>query len=81
MKTLLRLLFLLAACQMMFGQAANIPVCNTLNPAPGTCTDYFGYGNYANSPVPAGPVSGLTLVNGGTGYTNPSVQITDLARE
>ncbi len=76
--------------------AATIPTCNSFNGAgapiystlgfPNTtgstlCTDYFGVGNYANSPLPAGPVdispTGFTLEDGGSGYSNPVVTITD----
>ncbi len=44
------------------------------------CTDFFGKGNYANSPLPAGPidtVTGFTIVDGGSGYTAPVVTIGD----
>jgi FtsP/CotA-like multicopper oxidase with cupredoxin domain len=77
MKNLLRLTLLVAATQFAFGQAANVPVCNGSNGP--NCTDYFGVANWANSPLPAGSVTSLTLVGGGSGYQNPTVQITDLA--
>ncbi len=39
------------------------------------CTDYLGKANYANSPLPVGPVdisvTGFTIVDGGSGYTVP----------
>jgi FtsP/CotA-like multicopper oxidase with cupredoxin domain len=40
---------------------------------------YFGpYGNWAFSPLPAGPVSALTVVDGGSGYSaTPTVTIAD----
>jgi FtsP/CotA-like multicopper oxidase with cupredoxin domain len=45
------------------------------------CTDYFGKANYANSPLPVGGIdisaTGLTIMNGGSGYTAPTVAITD----
>ena len=45
---------------------------------PGGIPHYFGpYGNWAYSPLPRGPVAAVTLVDGGTGYTNPTVTITD----
>jgi parallel beta-helix repeat protein len=45
---------------------------------PGTVPHYFGpYSNYANSPVPKGAISTLTLVSGGTGYTSPTVTLGD----
>jgi FtsP/CotA-like multicopper oxidase with cupredoxin domain len=56
-------------------QAASIPVCNGTNGP--NCTDYFGSGNWANSPLPAGSVGSLTLVAGGTGYANPVVVFSD----
>jgi FtsP/CotA-like multicopper oxidase with cupredoxin domain len=81
---LLALLFTLNG--LAFGQAANVPVCNGFN-ASGVpinttttstnCTDYFGVGNYANSPLPAGTITGLSLLAGGSGYVNPVVVITD----
>lgn len=79
MKTLLRIFVLLALSQFAFSQvpSASIPPCNGSNSS--NCTDYFGVANWANSPLPAGPVVTLTLVAGGSGYTNPTVQITDLA--
>jgi FtsP/CotA-like multicopper oxidase with cupredoxin domain len=58
-----------------FAQAANIPACNGTNGP--NCTDYFGSGNWANSPLPAGSVGSLTLVAGGSGYANPVVVISD----
>jgi FtsP/CotA-like multicopper oxidase with cupredoxin domain len=77
MKTLLRFALLLVFCQMALGQSANVPVCNGSNGP--NCTDYFGVANWAYSPLPAGSVTALTLVAGGSGYTSPTVQITDLA--
>ena len=41
------------------------------------CTDYFGSGNWANSPLPAGTITGYTLIAGGSGYTAPTVTVTD----
>jgi len=76
-KTLLRLASLLLLCQMAFSQSASVPVCNGSNGP--NCTDYFGVANWAYSPLPAGSVTALTLVAGGSGYTAPTVQITDLA--
>lgn len=80
MKTSLRILLLLAIAQFSFAQtpSAPIPVCNGSNGP--NCTDYFGVANWANSPLPAGSVTSLTLVAGGSGYSSaPTVQITDLA--
>ncbi|MBP1659439.1 MAG: Fibronectin type domain protein, partial [Candidatus Aminicenantes bacterium] len=48
-------------------------------PDPGGVPHYFGpYPNYANSPLPAGGVGPVTVVAPGTGYTSPTVVITDL---
>lgn len=48
-------------------------------PAQGGVPDYFGiYPNYANSPLPKGPVLSVTLVTGGSGYSaTPTVTISD----
>ncbi len=56
-------------------QPATVPVCNGSNGP--NCTDYFGVGNWANSPLPAGAIAGLTLVAGGSGYANPVVVFSD----
>ncbi|MBI5304754.1 MAG: multicopper oxidase domain-containing protein [Chloroflexi bacterium] len=46
---------------------------------PGGVPHYFGpYANYANSPLPMGTITGLTLDSGGTGYTAPVVTIADV---
>ena len=86
MKTLLRVALLLVLCQLAFGQATQVPICNGFaNGVPidtGTnstnCTDYFGSGNWANSPLPAGTITGYTLIAGGSGYTAPTVTVTDV---
>src|ERR1700757_2538695 len=93
MKTALRLCFLLLMlCGVLAAQGTNVQTCNSFdaNGRPiystsvppdtiGTtnCTDYFGVGNWANSPLPAGTITGFTLINGGSGYGNPVVVITD----
>jgi hypothetical protein len=87
-------LLLLLIGGMAFAQS--VPTCNGFDGtgtipmyfAPGSavgttvCTDYFGKGNYANSPLPAGPVdtssTGFTIVNGGSGYTAPTLTIGDM---
>ncbi len=56
-------------------QATNVPTCNGTNGP--NCTDYFGVGNWANSPLPSSPITSLTLIAGGSGYTNPVVVIAD----
>ncbi len=65
--------------------ASGVPIYSTLGfpDTTGTtlCTDYFGKANYANSPLPVGPVdvsaTGFTILNGGSGYSAPTVTITD----
>jgi hypothetical protein len=49
-------------------------------PDPGGLPHYFGpYGNWAYSPLPKGPVTAVTIVNGGTGYSaTPTVTIDDV---
>jgi len=45
---------------------------------PGGVPRYFGpYGNWAFSPLPRGAVTEVTIVDGGVGYTSPTVTITD----
>ena len=88
MKRLLTLITLL----LIFGtfaaaQKTKVPVCNAFN-ASGVpidsvsnstvCTDYFGVANWANSPLPAGQITGFTLISPGSGYVNPQVVITDI---
>ena len=48
-------------------------------PAPGGVPHYFGpYGNWAFSPLPAGPVASVTVMAGGAGYSaTPTVTIDD----
>jgi FtsP/CotA-like multicopper oxidase with cupredoxin domain len=89
MKTLLRFaLFIVIYYPLAFGQAKQVPICNGLdasgNPINTTtnspnCTDYFGSGNWANSPLPAGTITGYTLISGGSGYSAATtVQVTDI---
>jgi FtsP/CotA-like multicopper oxidase with cupredoxin domain len=68
---------------------ASFPPCNTFDAAgspailvngvtSNACTDYFGVANWANSPLPIGPVSAtFTIMSGGIGYSAPVVTITD----
>lgn len=92
MKSLLRLSFLLLLlCGVLAAQTTGVPTCNNFDPTSGApvykdpalattitpCTDFFGVGNWANSPLPAGTITGFTLINGGDGYVNPVVVITD----
>ena len=73
MKKLFLVLLLLALGMLAFGQS--IPVCSPTSTTP--CTDYFGSPNWANSPLPAGTITGFTLISGGSGYVNPQVVVTD----
>ena len=56
---------------------------NTINalaaPTPGGTPVYFGiYPNYANSPLPRGPVTAITVIEFGTGYSaTPVITISD----
>jgi FtsP/CotA-like multicopper oxidase with cupredoxin domain len=46
---------------------------------PGGVPHYFGpFGNWAYSPLPRGPISVITVTNGGSGYTAPVVTIDDV---
>jgi len=88
MKRLLILITVLLMFSMFAaGQATSVPTCNGFNAsgvpidtASGstTCTDYFGVGNWANSPLPAGTITGFTLISTGSGYLNPQVVIGDI---
>jgi parallel beta-helix repeat protein len=56
---------------------AKIEAYGTMDP--GGIPHYFGpYPNYANSPVPAGSVSTITVDAGGSGYIAPVVDIIDV---
>ena len=87
--TFLLLLGGLAAAQTVptcngFDTTGTIPMYFAAGSTVGTtlCTDYFGKGNYANSPLPSGPIdisaTGFTIVDGGSGYTAPTVTIGDV---
>jgi len=76
MKSLLRLSLFFLVSQLAYSQAANIAVCNGANGP--NCTDYFGAANWANSPLPAGTITGYTLISGGSGYTAPTITVTDM---
>ncbi len=79
MKKLLCVPLLVLPLLLMLGGLAYggqlVPTCNGTNGP--NCTDYFGVGNWANSPLPAGTITGFTLIAGGSGYANPVVVITD----
>lgn len=81
-KIFLSLIVFLAGA-LAFGQT-NFPPCNSLATPPVTtnCTDYLGVANYANSPLPIGPVdissAGFTIMDGGSGYSaGTTATITD----
>jgi hypothetical protein len=74
MKKLLWIPLLLMLASLAFGQG--VPVCDPFHLSP-NCTDYFGSPNWANSPLPAGSITGFTVVLSGSGYVNPVVTITD----
>src|SRR6202140_4279927 len=88
MKRLLTLLALLLTLSVFAApQSTSVPTCNGFNAtgvpidtASGStvCTDFFGVGNWANSPLPAGTITGYTLISPGSGYVNPQVVITDI---
>ena len=69
-------------------QAPSIPTCDGYDATTGApiavangstfCTDYFGAVNWANSPLPAGPIASFTLLSGGSGYIAPTVVISDI---
>ena len=75
MKKLLLISLLLTIGVLASGQT-NLPPCDPNN-VPPNCTDYFGVANWANSPLPAGTITGFTVLLGGSGYVNPQVVITD----
>jgi FtsP/CotA-like multicopper oxidase with cupredoxin domain len=94
MKKLLFLGIALLVAGAAFAQPTVVPPCNSFDvngvpiysvlgygdttAATPTCTDYFGVANWATSPLPAGTITGYTLVAGGSGYVNPDVVVTDV---
>ena len=80
MKKLLCLALLLLVGLPAFSQVALAAAPGAI-PVPGDTPDYFGpYSNWANSPLPSGSIAAITIVSGGTGYTAPTVTITDVYR-
>ena len=75
MKKLFLVSLLLMLGALAFGQT-NLPPCDPNN-LPPNCTDYFGVANWANSPLPAGAITGFTVVSAGSGYVTPIITITD----
>jgi FtsP/CotA-like multicopper oxidase with cupredoxin domain len=57
---------------LAFGQA-NLPPCDPNNTT--NCTDYFGVANWANSPLPAGAITGFTVKAAGSGYSSPTTLV------
>ena len=64
-------------------QASAVGVANLTTAAapmfnPGGIPHYFGpYANWVYSPMPKGSIANITLLSGGSGYTTPTVTITD----
>src|SRR5579864_1290783 len=73
MKKLFVVSLLLMLSSLAIGQA-NLPPCDPNNPPP-NCTDYFGVANWANSPLPAGAITGFTIVSAGSGYSASTVVV------
>src|ERR1700751_4565050 len=73
MKKLLVVSLLLMLSSLAFGQF-NLPPCDPNN-LPPNCTDYFGVANWANSPLPAGAITGFTIVSAGSGYSASTVVV------
>ena len=85
-RTLTVIVLLLTLGTLAAAQSTAVPICAGFDPTTGApvsatgttpCTDYFGAGNWANSPLPAGTITGYTLIAGGSGYTAPTVMISD----
>ena len=73
MKKLLCILSLLMLGTLAFGQTG-LPPCDPNYTSP-NCTDYFGVANWANSPLPAGAITGFTIKAAGSGYSPSTVAI------
>src|SRR5436853_7011496 len=88
-KLALLTLLLILTTTFAFAQKS-VPVCNGFDIS-GTpintttnstlCTDYFGVANYANSPLPVGPIdtsiAGFLVMIGGSGYLSSLATITN----
>jgi len=60
------------------GMQPGVAALGVQAPDPGGVPHYFGpYGNWAFSPLPRGPVATVSVVAGGSGYTNPIVTVDD----
>src|ERR1700739_4837672 len=78
MKKLIVSLSLITLSALAFA-GTNVPPCDPNN-LPPNCTDYFGVANWANSPLPAGSITGFTVVSAGSGYSaSTAVVITDMS--
>ena len=56
-----------------------VPLAAPAAADPGGVPHYYGpYPNYANSPLPKGGITSVTVTSGGSGYTSPTVTIEDL---
>ncbi|HYL15064.1 MAG TPA: hypothetical protein VEV41_18635 [Terriglobales bacterium] len=75
MKKILCILSLFVLSTLAFSQT-NLPPCDP-NYASPNCTDYFGIANWANSPLPAGAITGFTIKASGSGYVTPVFTMTD----
>lgn len=65
----------IAGLSTTMGVAAPMALAATYQP---DVPHYFGpYANWANSPLPAGPVASVSVLDGGTGYTSPAVTVND----
>jgi FtsP/CotA-like multicopper oxidase with cupredoxin domain len=58
-------------------KAATMMMTMAAPAAPQANADYFGVANYANSPSPAGDLVAINIIDGGSGYSNPTVIIVD----
>ena len=74
MKKILCILSLLMLGTLAFAQTTNLPPCDPNN-LPPNCTDYFGVANWANSPLPAGAITGFLIKAAGSGYSPSTVAI------
>jgi FtsP/CotA-like multicopper oxidase with cupredoxin domain len=63
-----------------FATSLAAPLDAAIAPTPGGTPDYFGsYSNWANSPLPVGPIAAITITAGGEGYSAaPTVSISDV---
>ncbi|NPV09170.1 MAG: multicopper oxidase domain-containing protein [Anaerolineae bacterium] len=61
------------------GLEPGVAMADMVMPMPGDPPHYFGpFPNYANSPMPRGAVSEITVEDGGSGYVAPTVTISDV---